>query len=165
MYYQKTIHSPIGTLFLVATDKALVSADTISSELFLKAELANEHCVLHKAQTELDQYFRGERIKFDTPLAPLGSAFQLDVWKSLQEIPFGEMLSYGEQASLLQKPKAARAVGAANGKNPILIFIPCHRVCGHDGKLVGFSSGIEIKIKLLEHEGHRFSDGKVIRRK
>jgi methylated-DNA-[protein]-cysteine S-methyltransferase len=165
MYYQKKIHTPIGTLFLVATDNAIVSLDTFSTELFLKAKLANDHIIMLQAQDELDQYFRGTRTKFDTAIAPHGTAFQLEVWKSLQSIPFGNTLSYGEQALILQRPKAARAVGVANGKNPILIFIPCHRVCGHDGKLVGFSSGIKIKTKLLELEGHQVTAGKVIRQR
>ena len=90
---------------------------------------------------------------FDLPLAPAGTAFQQQVWEALLTIPFGETISYGEQARRIGNPKAQQAVGAANGANPIAIIIPCHRVIGADGSLTGFGGGLEIKRKLLEHEG------------
>jgi len=100
----------------------------------------------------LRAYFDGDLRSFDLPLAPEGTPFQLEAWSALRTIPFGQTLSYGQQARRVGRPKAARAVGAANGRNPIPIVIPCHRVVGARGDLVGFSSGLPIKRWLLEHE-------------
>lgn len=101
---------------------------------------------------QLDAYFAGELKEFDLPLMPKGTAFQESVWRALTEIPFGETWSYGQLAAHIDKPKASRAVGAANGVNPIPVIIPCHRVIGSSGKLTGFGGGIETKQFLLELE-------------
>ncbi|MBL4571619.1 MAG: methylated-DNA--[protein]-cysteine S-methyltransferase [Gammaproteobacteria bacterium] len=101
---------------------------------------------------QLDAYFAGELKKFDLPLMPKGTAFQESVWQALTEIPYGETWSYGQLAAKIEKPKASRAVGAANGMNPIPVIIPCHRVIGASGKLTGFGGGIETKQFLLELE-------------
>lgn len=101
---------------------------------------------------QLDGYFSGDRKEFDLPLRPEGTAFQESVWDALRQIPYGETWSYGELAARIGKPKASRAVGAANGVNPIPVIIPCHRVIGSSGKLTGFGGGIETKRLLLELE-------------
>jgi methylated-DNA-[protein]-cysteine S-methyltransferase len=104
------------------------------------------------AADQLDSYFAGELTTFDLPLAPLGSEFQQRVWAALQEIPYGETESYGQLAERIGSPGAARAVGLANGKNPIGIVIPCHRVVGSDGSLTGYGGGIDRKRQLLDLE-------------
>jgi len=108
--------------------------------------------LIKKAAAQLDEYFNGKRKVFDLPLKLYGTDFQIDVWKALQNIPFGETRSYGEIARVIGKPKASRAVGMANNRNPIVIIVPCHRVIGHDGSLTGFGGGIELKRRLLELE-------------
>lgn len=107
---------------------------------------------LGDAAAQLQEYFAGERTTFDLPLDPVGTSFQLAVWEVLRTIPFGETISYGEQARRLGDRRKARAVGAANGRNPLPIVVPCHRVIGADGRLVGFSSGLDAKRWLLAHE-------------
>ena len=101
---------------------------------------------------QLKEYFAGKRTDFDLPLAPNGTEFQRTVWQRLQEIPYGETISYGELAKRVGNPKASRAVGAANGANPISIVVPCHRVIGSSGKLVGYGGGLPLKRRLLEME-------------
>ena len=102
---------------------------------------------------QLDEYFAGTRTAFDLPLRLHGTAFQVEVWEQLRRIPYGETISYGELAKRVDRPEAARAVGAANGQNPIAIVVPCHRVIGADGSLTGFGGGLHVKRFLLEHEG------------
>lgn len=102
---------------------------------------------------QLEEYFEGRRRVFDLPLAVAGTPFQQAVWRRLQEIPYGEVRHYGDIAHALGRPSASRAVGAANGANPIPVVIPCHRVIGADGSLTGFGGGLEWKVALLEHEG------------
>jgi len=101
---------------------------------------------------QLDEYFVGDRTEFDLELAPAGTPFQLDVWRALRHIPYGETISYGELAKRVDRPGAARAVGAANGQNPIAIIVPCHRVIGADGSLTGFGGGLPWKRWLLNRE-------------
>jgi methylated-DNA-[protein]-cysteine S-methyltransferase len=108
---------------------------------------------LDKTEKQLKEYFAGSRTTFDLPLEPSGTDFQLSVWELLRKIPYGVTTSYGELARRLGEPKASRAVGAANGANPIPIIVPCHRVVGSKGELTGFGGGIERKRWLLEHEG------------
>ena len=107
---------------------------------------------LEQAVTQLQQYFSGERRQFSLTLAPIGSAFQQQVWRALCEIPFAHSCSYGAIANHLQNPKAVRAVGAANGRNPIAIVVPCHRVIGANGSLTGYAGGLPRKLWLLQHE-------------
>jgi methylated-DNA-[protein]-cysteine S-methyltransferase len=109
--------------------------------------------VLDRVESQLNEYFGGSRTTFDLPLEPSGTDFQLNVWELLRKIPYGVTTSYGELARRLGDPKASRAVGAANGANPIPIIVPCHRVVGSKGELTGFGGGIERKRWLLEHEG------------
>jgi len=108
--------------------------------------------LIKKAAEQLDEYFNGQRKVFDLPLKLNGTKFQIDVWKALQKIPFGKTRSYGEIARAIKNPKAVRAVGMANNRNPIVIIVPCHRVIGHDGSLTGYGGGLELKRKLLEME-------------
>lgn len=112
----------------------------------------NETALLKEASSQLMDYFSGKRTNFNLPLSPEGTNFQKKVWNKLLEIPFGETCSYGEIAKNIGNPKAARAVGMANNKNPIPIFIPCHRVIGANGSLVGYGGGLEIKNFLLNLE-------------
>jgi methylated-DNA-[protein]-cysteine S-methyltransferase len=108
------------------------------------------------AVTEIREYFDGKRKEFSMPLAPEGSPFQQRVWKELLNIPHGETISYGELAARVGNPKASRAVGAANGQNPISLIIPCHRVIGSDKSLTGYGGGLNVKEALLKHEGAAF---------
>lgn len=108
--------------------------------------------ILERARLQLDEYFRGERTEFDLPLDPQGTPFQRAAWAALRTIPYGETVSYGHQARLLGDVRKSRAVGAANGKNPIGIVVPCHRVVGSNGSLTGFAGGLQAKAWLLDHE-------------
>jgi methylated-DNA-[protein]-cysteine S-methyltransferase len=105
-----------------------------------------------EAVRQLDEYFAGTRRRFDLPLAPAGTPFQQRVWQGLTEIPYGETISYAELARRIGRPAAVRAVGAANGRNPLAIVVPCHRVIGSDGRLVGYGGGLPVKAALLELE-------------
>lgn len=157
-----TMPSPIGELTLTAND------DGITGILFetnrhakprldewTRADRSEDRpatIALSAVRSQLDEYFRGERRDFDLPLAPRGTEFQRRVWNALREIPFGRTVSYIDIARRLGDPAAVRAVGAANGRNPIPIVVPCHRVIGADGSLVGFGGGMERKRWLLAHE-------------
>lgn len=156
MIYFKTIKSPLGKITLLANEQALVALYTKHDPdpLINGAHKNDSHPILKKAALQLEEYFSGHRRTFDLPLDPNGTEFQKKAWKALGKIPYGEVWSYGEQAKYLKAPKAQRAVGGANGKNPIPIIIPCHRVIGSSGKLTGFSGGMPMKIFLLKLEGH-----------
>ncbi|WP_160692196.1 methylated-DNA--[protein]-cysteine S-methyltransferase [Clostridium sp. C2-6-12] len=117
-----------------------------------KVTNGEETALLKEAIKQLNEYFEGKRSGFDLPLAPEGTEFQKKVWNALREIPFGETKSYGEIAKIIGNEKASRAVGMANNKNPIMIVIPCHRVIGANGKLVGYAAGLEVKESLLNLE-------------
>lgn len=140
--------SPLGTLEIEAEAGAITSIGFVEGE-----PTTTTDPLLTQAVTQLDEYFRGERDGFDLPLAPRGTPFQHRVWSELERIPFGTTLSYGELARRVGDPKASRAVGAANGRNPIAIVIPCHRVIGADGSLTGYAGGVERKEALLRREG------------
>ena len=149
--------SPIGKITLIASDEAIVAL-YVNDEPMPKKEQAKKndhHKILLLAEKQLNEYFNGSRHNFELPLQPDGTAFQIKAWKALSKIPFGQVWSYGKQAYFLKAPKAQRAVGGANGKNPIPVIIPCHRVIGSTGKLTGFSGGMEMKVYLLKLEGHR----------
>jgi len=144
------VETPIGPLGLVASDTALQGV------LFDGRRVRPEGSspVLAEAARQLDAYFRGELVVFDLALELNGSEFQRSCWLALASIPYGQTVSYGEQARRLGLGNdAARAVGAANGQNPLPIVLPCHRVIGADGSLTGFGGGLEVKRFLLEHEG------------
>ena len=112
-----------------------------------------EDRVLVEAVQQLWEYFGGERESFSVPLRPIGTAFQLSVWQALKEIPYGRTRSYRDIAHSIGRPTATRAVGAANGQNPLPIFVPCHRVIGSNGSLTGFGGGLDVKLALLRLEG------------
>jgi methylated-DNA-[protein]-cysteine S-methyltransferase len=152
----KTMNSPVGRLKLVASDKGLAGVlfdggKPIRGPLGSTSE-SPAHPVLVEAERQLKEYFDGKRQSFSLPLDAAGTDFQRQVWKALREIPFGETRSYGELAKEIGKPSASRAVGAANGKNPIGIVVPCHRVIGASGKLTGFAGGLDVKARLLALE-------------
>ena len=152
------IDSPVGPLTLVATDTALravafpVDGRPAQPEPGAVPVAAADHPVLAEAARQLGEYFAGTRLTFDLPLAPEGTPFQRRAWEALGEIPYGVTVSYGEQARRIGAEGKARAVGAANGRNPLAIVVPCHRVVGADGSLTGFGGGIETKAWLLGHE-------------
>jgi len=131
---------------------------TAITNLFFKGAIVpqdavvKETALLKEAGQQLQDYLSGKRRSFELPLAPEGTEFQQKVWQALEEIPYGELRSYGEVAKHIGQPKAARAVGMANNKNPILILIPCHRVVGAKGNLVGYAAGLSVKEHLLKLE-------------
>ena len=149
MQARTTIDTPIGPLGLIASDRALLSVRFHSQQ-----PTEGRSPVLDDARRELEEYFAGERVAFDLALELHGTDFQRECWLALASIPYGQTVSYGEQARRLGLgPDAARAVGAANGRNPLPIVLPCHRVIGADGSLTGFGGGLPTKRFLLEHEG------------
>lgn len=166
--------SPIGPLTVLANDSGVVAirwgadgntADTSTHRLApgddaidpsRRDDIADVdaavHPVLRAAVEQLAEYFAGRRTEFDLPLEPTGTDFQRSAWHELERIPFGETITYGEQAARLGDRNKSRAVGAANGKNPIPIVVPCHRVVGANGHLTGFAGGLDTKAWLLDHE-------------
>lgn len=150
-HIQDKMESPVGTLYITATANGISG---IYTEAQKNVPFANKtHPLLQAAKVQLKEYFAGKRKKFDLAFDLQGTPFQLKVWKKLYEIPFGETRSYQDIAKSLRQPKACRAVGNANGKNPICIVIPCHRVITSGGKLGGYSSGLAMKKTLLKIEG------------
>ena len=152
-YVCKTMKSPVGELKLVASDKGLAAIlwENDNPRRVRLAPLSEDknHPVLLEAERQLKDYFSGKRKSFSVKLDFKGTEFQKRVWGALLTIPFGETRSYGQIARQIRNPKAVRAVGAANGKNPISIIAPCHRVIGSTGKLTGFAGGLEVKARLL----------------
>ena len=145
----RAVETPIGTLGLTASERGLTSVRWHANGL-----PDNTSPLLDSAAEQLDAYFAGELIQFDLPFDLDGTEFQRNCWLALATIPYGQTVSYGEQARRLGLgPDAARAVGAANGQNPIPVILPCHRVIGADGSLTGFGGGLHLKRFLLEHEG------------
>jgi methylated-DNA-[protein]-cysteine S-methyltransferase len=151
--------TPLGRLSLVGSDAGL-------REVFWDDD-ADESCgggsgsdLLEEAERQLRSYFSGVRRCFDLPLDLVGTAFQLAAWHALADIPFGTTISYGEQARRLGRSHAARAVGSANGRNPLAVVLPCHRLTGADGSLVGYGGGIARKRMLLEHEARVVAGGR-----
>ena len=155
--FYKEMKSPVGKLKLIASAHALVAVlwereppDRVKLDAPM---LAPEHPILIATERQLNEYFTGARIEFDLPIEPRGSKFQKKVWRALRKIPFGQTRSYLELAKALGSAGASRAVGLANGKNPLSIIVPCHRVIGSDGSLTGFAGGLETKAALLVLEG------------
>lgn len=150
------VDSPVGRL-LVAADDAGVRAIAFQANRHPVARAAGwregHHPLIELARQQLDEYFAGARRTFDLPLAPEGTDFQQAVWLALAEIPYGRTISYAELARRVARPSAVRAVGAANGRNPLPIVLPCHRVIGTNGDLTGFGGGLPTKRFLLELEG------------
>jgi methylated-DNA-[protein]-cysteine S-methyltransferase len=149
----KTMPSPVGALTLVASDAGLIAIlwenDRPGRVKLGALEEAPDHPLLIEAERQIQEYFAGERTSFSLPLDFRGSDFQKSVWAALLTIPFGETRSYGEIARQIGRPSASRAVGAANGRNPISIIAPCHRVIGANGALTGFAGGLAAKKLLL----------------
>ena len=155
--YFTWIDSPLGRLLLTADGRSLTGLyldgqkhfPTFTPEWQEAAHLAP----FLQTQAQLAAYFNHERQSFDLPLAPVGTAFQQQVWQQLRHIPWGQTISYGTLAARVGLPNAARAVGAANGRNPLSIIVPCHRVIAANGKLTGYAGGLDRKHWLLRHEG------------
>ncbi|HJP96963.1 MAG TPA: methylated-DNA--[protein]-cysteine S-methyltransferase [Rhodanobacteraceae bacterium] len=154
MRYYDHIDTPIGPLLLVGDGGGLVwiglPRDGAAQAAPPDAEPGKAK--LHPAAREFEEYFAGTRQQFDVPLHPSGTPFQLEVWGALLAIPYGETVSYADIARRIRRPRAVRAVGAANGANPLSIIVPCHRVIGSHGDLVGYGGGLPIKRWLLAHE-------------
>lgn len=148
-----SLATPIGDLRLVASPNGLRRIDLPPAGEPESTWVEESTPILAEVVRQLTEYFAGDRRTFDLPLEPEGTDFQLSVWTVLRVIPFGQTISYGEQARRLGDANKARAVGSANGRNPLPIVVPCHRVVGADGSLTGFSGGVDAKRWLLEHEG------------
>lgn len=142
--------SPAGNILLTFQDTFLVSA-TFTDHLKPDTYDSNSKLII-ETRSQLDQYFSGELYQFNLPVQPHGTLFQQDVWLQLQNIPYGETWTYAELAEKVGGPNYSRAVGLANGNNPIAIIIPCHRVIGSNGSLVGYAGGLKVKKWLLDHE-------------
>ncbi len=152
--------SPLGTVEVTADSRGLCEVRFVGAEppRAPAAEWRRGGQLVELAVAELEQYFAGHRREFDLPLAPTGSSFDCEVWRALGEVPFGVTVSYGELGARVGRPRAARAVGSAVHRNPIAIVVPCHRVIGSDGRLVGYAAGLERKAKLLTLEHAKFRD-------
>ncbi|HIV18785.1 MAG TPA: methylated-DNA--[protein]-cysteine S-methyltransferase [Candidatus Merdivicinus intestinigallinarum] len=147
MQYLFHLESPIGPLTLTEEDGALIRLD-----FGKKGQAGPETPLLAEARNQLEQYFSGSLRRFTLPLQPKGTPFQQKVWAALLQIPWGETRTYGQVAAMIGQPKACRAVGMANNRNPLPIFIPCHRVIGANGQLTGYAGGLSAKERLLALE-------------
>jgi methylated-DNA-[protein]-cysteine S-methyltransferase len=156
MYYTN-FKSPVGSLLLAADDRGLcfISFSTSRRAVRVEPNWKRDPAAFEETICQLQAYFRGELKDFSLPLALDGTPFQLSVWKNLLAIPYGKTISYGQLADRIRQPKAVRAVGLANGQNPIPIVIPCHRVIGSNGKLTGYGGGLPVKEKLLALESRQ----------
>ena len=153
MYYRYQ-PSPLGPLLLAGDEQGLHLLHMDAAQPWeLPGEWQPARNQLDDVARQLDEYFAGKREVFEVRLAPLGTAFQREVWQALQRIPYGTTCSYGDLAEQIGRPRAVRAVGTANGANPIAIIVPCHRVIGSNGTLTGYAGGVERKQMLLELEG------------
>lgn len=150
--YCSLLESPIGWLTIEANNNAITRIEFLNGDILPEP---NESELTQNASRQLEQYFEGHRHQFDLPLEPQGTDFQQRCWLALQDIPYGETRSYAEQAIAIARPDAVRAVGSANGKNPVSIVVPCHRVIGKSGHLTGYAGGLTRKAFLLELESRR----------
>lgn len=146
-----TLETEFGTLFIIDDGSAITNI-TLNKNILTKDDSHYESTLIKQAKQQLSEYFQGKRKTFDLPLNPYGTIFQKKVWNALCDIPYGETRSYQEIAIAIDCPKGCRAVGLANNKNPIIIMIPCHRVIGKNGSLVGYALGLEMKQHLLDLE-------------
>ncbi|UNK49236.1 methylated-DNA--[protein]-cysteine S-methyltransferase [Lysobacter sp. S4-A87] len=156
MITHTTIDSPVGPLLLAVSEDGLhlIEFHTPRHPMPRGDDWREgDHALLRAARRQLDEYFAGDRRQFELPLAPRGTPFQCEVWHTLAAIPYGETISYAQLAQRVGKPAAVRAVGAANGRNPLPLVLPCHRVIGSDGSLTGFGGGLPTKQFLLQMEG------------
>jgi methylated-DNA-[protein]-cysteine S-methyltransferase len=156
--YWSTVDSPIGPLLLTADDDGItglhMDGDTYGPAQ-PNSDWIEDSLRFAEARRQLEEYFAGDRTDFDLPLRPSGTPFQREVWAALQTIPYGEVRSYGEIAAQIGRPGASRAVGLANGRNPIAVIVPCHRVIGASGSLTGYGGGLHRKRLLLDLEAQR----------
>ena len=148
--YLACFDSPVGLLRLESSDGERLCAVRLAAA---RSEPERPCPVLAETARQLDEYFAGQRREFDLPLGAVGTPFQQKVWAALRAIPYGQTRSYGQIASAVGDPRASRAVGMANNRNPIMIIVPCHRVIGADGRMVGYAGGVWIKEALLRLEG------------
>jgi methylated-DNA-[protein]-cysteine S-methyltransferase len=156
MHYTDTYRSPHGEMLLVATDAGLSGVYFKGQKYFPERKdwkRAPEHAQLKRAKRELTEYFAGRRKRFEVPLDPDGTAFQRSIWRAISSVRFGETISYGELAKRAGHPGSARAAGAATGRNPIGVIVPCHRIMGSNGSLTGYAGGLPRKRALLALEG------------
>jgi len=147
--YKTYYKSPLGPIEIVGSQDSIIALDFVEEMLPEDGELT--FCV-KECLKQIDEYFRGDRREFFLNLQPVGTDFQKSVWRQLEKIPYGETTSYGKIADVIGKPNASRAVGSANGKNPIAIIVPCHRVIGSDGSLTGYGGGVWRKRWLIGFE-------------
>jgi methylated-DNA-[protein]-cysteine S-methyltransferase len=150
-----TVSSPIGELMLCGDEHALTALHLPGLHAQPGPDWRRDDARFADLARQLEQYFAGDRTTFDVELRPAGGEFEREVWAELVRIPYGQTASYGELASRLGRPTAARAVGAANGRNPIAVIVPCHRVIGSDGSLTGYAGGLQCKRALLDLEAGR----------
>lgn len=151
---ERTIDSSVGPLRLIATSSGLrgVYFEDHRGAPPPTCEAPSRHAILDRAQAQVHEYFEVSKWVPDVPLEPIGTDFQKRVWAALRTIPYGECWSYATLAKRIERPRAIRAVASANARNPLSLFIPCHRVIGSDGRLTGYAGGLEIKRRLLDHE-------------
>ena len=150
--YKKCMQSPVGEIVIIEDKGKIVEIDIAKNNKLDNIEEKDTELLL-QTEKQLKEYFEGKRFDFEIPLNPIGTEFMQSVWKALEQIPYGETRTYKEIADAVGNPKASRAVGMANHRNPIPIIIPCHRVVGKSGSLTGYAGGIDKKVKLLELEG------------
>ena len=156
-FSRRTYEAPFGVLTVVGSDRGIryvMFANDAHPKPLEQLQISDTdiHDSVNVAITQLEEYFDGSRRSFDLPLDLRGTEFQVEAWNALAEIPYGRTASYGQQAASIGRPKAVRAIGGANGRNPVAIVLPCHRIVGADGSLTGFGGGIEVKKWLLDHE-------------
>ncbi len=148
--FKSVYDAPIGKMIIISNGEAIIEIDHVNHD---EPIMSNPDELCNLAMKQLDEYFTGTRIEFDLPLKAIkGTEFQKAAWQALTTIPYGETISYGEQAKRMNNPKAVRAVGGANGKNPFSIVVPCHRVIGANGTLTGYTGGMSRKEWLLDFE-------------
>jgi methylated-DNA-[protein]-cysteine S-methyltransferase len=145
--YIDNFMTPLGVMEIRASEQRVLSIYFVETAQYVMA-----NTVTAKTKQQLKEYFAGQRTEFDLPLGSEGTVFQQEVWRALISVPYGKTCSYGDIAKRIDRPRAVRAVGAANGKNPLTIVVPCHRIIGSDGSLTGYASGITRKAWLLNHE-------------
>ena len=151
----RTVSTPLGDITVVANEDGLTNLILPGDDVAIPTDASEGGPFVDAAATQLTEWFAGNRMSFDVPLAPAGTEFQKSVWTALCDIPFGATASYGDIAKSIGQPMATRAVGAANGRNPLPIIVPCHRVIGASGALTGYAGGLQRKAWLLSHEGVR----------
>ena len=156
-FSRRTCEAPFGVVTVIGSDlgiRFVMFSNDAHPKPLEKLHISDTemHDSVNDAITQLDEYFAGSRRDFELPLDLQGTEFQIAAWNALAEIPYGRTASYGQQAASIGRPKAVRAIGGANGRNPVAIVLPCHRIVGADGSLTGFGGGIEVKKWLLDHE-------------